>query len=356
MLFNERVTTITQDKMIPAIIDGILNSNVLFMRSMLSGAKVWSGENIKKPIKISKSATGGAFSGMAVFDVSATNTRTKLQFEPKAFYQNVTIPGIEKAVNGTDAQVLSLVKVQLEEAQADAYDALGDILYGTGAGDAFEGLGNIVDDGTSIDSYGGLSRATYSQIKATKTAAAGGILTLATMATLMASVAAAGSGRQRPSLGLCDETVWNLYEKLLQPTVSANYSANGYPQVTAFTAPGQMVSNGSALAGTQGFAAVTYRGLPIVADEKANSGVLFFLNELYLNWYRLTDSGLQTIPMGGDVLDGVYKESKFKSPFQWTGWKTPTNQYGDCGQFIAMGNFIGDNPRRQGKLTSITTS
>lgn len=348
MTFSERVTSITQDKLLPTIIDSILGSNVLCQRTMGKSPKMWSGETLRKPIKITKSTTGGSFSGMGNFDTSAVETRIRLSFSPKAFYQSVVIPGIEKAVNKTDAQVISLVAASLEEAQMDALDSIGDIYYGTGAGDDFEGLGAIVDDGTSVDSYGGQSRATYSQIAGTVTAS-GGSLTLLKMANMMASTSASGSARQRPTLIVTNETIWNLYESLLTPTVQANYNAEGYPVVTADSMPGR------ALRGTQGFNALTYRGVPIVADEKATAQTMFFLNENYLDWYKLTDGDLQSIKKPGNVVEGVYSEGSL-SPFQWRGWLDPTNNYGQVTQLLALGNFVSFQPRRHGKLTGITTA
>jgi len=315
---------------------------------MAKSPKMWVGETLKKPIKVTKSTTGGSFSGMGNFDTSAVQTRINLSFYPKGFYQSVVIPGIEKAVNKTDAQVLALVGTELASAQDDALDSIGTIYYGDGSGDDFEGLGAMVDDGTSVDSYGGQSRTTYSQIASTRTAS-GGTLTLLKMATMMASVSASGAARQRPTMIVTDETVWNLYETLLTPTVQANYNAEGYPVVTEDSQPGR------ALRGTQGFNSLTYRGVPIVADEKADSQTMFFLNENYLDWFKLTDNDLQTIKRPGSEIDGVYREGK-DSSFQWRGWLSPVNNYGEVTQLLALGNFVSFQPRRHGKLTGITTA
>jgi hypothetical protein len=355
MVFSERVLSITQDKLLPAVVDAILNSNILTVRTMARGSKVWSGETLKKAVKVSKSTTGGSFDGVDEFNITAQSTRIRLSFEPKGFYQNVTIIGIEKAVNQTDAQVVNLVKVSLEEAKDDAMDSIGTIFYGLGTGKDFEGLGEIVDDTTDTSTYGGQSRTTYPQLNATRTAS-GGALTLTLMGNLMNSCSASGSERQRPTLGVTTETVWNLYEKLLTPTVAANYNALGYPQVTAMTRPGSVSRGEDALAGTQGFNAITFRGMPIVSDEKCTSQNLFFLNENYLDWYRLTSSDLQAISLGGEIVDGVYQEYKIPSPFQWTGFKVPVSQFAEAGQLIALGNLVSWNPRRHGRLTGITTS
>jgi len=353
MIFNERVTSITQDQFVPTIVDQILDSNVFMARTFMRDVKRWNGETLRIPIQVSKSVSGGSFSGVDVFDTTAQNNTQRLSFEPKGYYQSIVIPGIEKAVNATTAQVLNLVKVSLEIAKNSMCDGVGDKLYGIGTGDNFDGLGSIVDDGTATSTYGTLSRTTYPVLNATNTGS-GGTLTLVLMASLVRGTSAASSSRQAFTMGLSNETVWDLYEKLLTPTVQANYSANGYGQVTAYSKPGVTVKGEDALKGMQGFNAISYRGRPIVADEKADAQTLFFLNENYINWYSLSDRDLQNVPAASNI-DGVYSDTK-SQPIQLKPFQMPTAQYAEVAQLIMLGNLISSQPRRQGKLTGITTS
>ncbi len=355
MVFNDRVTSITNDHFIPSIVDSITNSNVLTQRTLGRSPKLWSGETLRRPIKVSKSTTGGPFSGADKFNVAASSTRVKMSFEPKGFYQSATVIGTEASVNMTDAQVLSLIKATLEDAEIDALDSIGTINYGGGAGDGFEGLANTIDDGTAFDSYGALSRATYPTLKSTVTAS-GGTMSLTKLANLWTAASAAGSGKQKPTIGICDETVWNLVEALYAPTIQATYGTMNIGYVNANTPIGTAVQNPAALAGAMGFASITWRGLPIVADEKATAQTMFFINEHYLDWYKLP--GLKeifgaSVPNGGSVIDGVYSEGKGYSPFQWTGWKIPTDQGVAIGQLVALGNLVSFQPRRHAKLTGI---
>jgi hypothetical protein len=354
MIFNERVTSITQDQFVPTVVDQILDSNVFMARTFMRDVKRWSGETLRIPIQVSKSTTGGSFSGVDTFDTSASNNTRRLSFEPKGYYQSVVIPGIEKAVNATTAQVLNLVKVSLEIAKNSMADSVGTKLYGLGAGDDFDGLGVIVDDTTDTSTYGSLSRTTYAVLNATVTAS-GGSLTLALMAGLARGVSAASSSRQAFTMGLSNETVWDLYESLLTPTVQANYTANGYPLVTAYSKPGVTVRGEDALKGMQGFNALSYRGRPIVADEKADAQTLWFLNENFINWYSLKDRDLKDVSVANDV-DGVYSEGNKSQPIQLKPFQMPTAQYAEVAQLIMLGNLISSQPRRQGKLTGITTA
>ena len=63
MAWSNRVTTTTQDLILPKLVDTILNGNV-FATRMLGRAKKWVGETIKIPIKVSKNSTGTSFSGL----------------------------------------------------------------------------------------------------------------------------------------------------------------------------------------------------------------------------------------------------------------------------------------------------
>jgi hypothetical protein len=65
------------------------------------------------------------------------------------------------------------------------------------------GLTDICDDGTTVATYGGQSRTTYTTLAATKTAS-GGALSLDKMETLHNAVS---SGSQLPTIGVCNETV-----------------------------------------------------------------------------------------------------------------------------------------------------
>lgn len=216
MSFGTRVTTTTQDKIVPKVVDLVLNSNVLASR-VLSKAAKWNGETIKFPVKHSKNTTGQSFSGFDTFSTSATDNRVNLAFTPKFYQITCALPIDELSVNATESKVIDLAKLEMTSTAQDMADDLGTIFYGDGTGNGskdFLGLEAIVDDGTNAATYGSLSRTTYSsQLRSTVTASSG-VLSLAKMATLYSAVT---SGSQKTTLGICSETIFNLYEQLLQP-------------------------------------------------------------------------------------------------------------------------------------------
>src|SRR3990167_4384388 len=173
MTFGTRVTSITQDKFVPVSIDAVLNSNVFMARLFQRDVKRWNGHIMRVPIQVTKPTTGGAFDGVDTFDTSLSDTRQQQSFSPTGYYQSVVVSGIENAVNTTDAEVLNLVKISMQEAQNGMQDSIGTTLYATQSGKNFQGLGNIVDAGTNSSTYGTLSRTTYALLNSTVTASGG---------------------------------------------------------------------------------------------------------------------------------------------------------------------------------------
>ena len=339
-LVNSRnsVLTTTQDKLMPKLVDTILDSNVMATRA-LAKAKKWSGEQMKFPIKTSKNQTGQSFQGFDTFSTNASDTRQNLVYDP-AFYQiTVSIPLDELAVNQGAERVLDLMGIEVASSAQDMADDIGTLFYGDGTGNSgkdFLGLGALVDDGSSVDSIGGLSRAANASLQSIVTAS-GGTLTLAKMATLYNAVA---SGSQTPTAGFCPEAVWSLYEQLLDPKVRIT---------KAVGLDNKGLSSGS------GFTALDYKGVPIMADEKATAQTLFFLNENFLEWRALPMPKAEAINFSSQSIEGNDYSNVKGLGFSWGGWKTPTNAAAIIGHVYLAGNFVTTNPKRHGKLTGLTT-
>lgn len=360
MIFTDRVNDITYQEILPSIVDMINNSNV-FTARVLSNVKSWRGTTVQQPITIANSTTGGAFDGMDVFPTSATNNTRMMTWYVKGYEQSVVVPGIERAVNANnEKQVLSLLASRMDEAKNSASNAIGTLFYDLGAGKNFDGLGLIVDNGTATASYAGLTRSTNTYINADVTAASGGIITLDLLSQEFDNASAASSNQESPTLGLTTKAIWTFIEGLIQPTLQAMYQTTqvgGYNRVSGGTPVGTSVPAGSPeLKGAAGFNAITYRGRPVVADEKCTSGVFFWLNEHYLEFQRLLDDQLNSIASTNQVTEGFYKDVPMPSAFQFRELMAPVNQYGEVGFLVLLGNLIHRNPRRNGKLTGISSN
>jgi len=345
---GNRVTTTTQDKLLPKVVDTILNSNVGLTR-VLSKAQKFSGERMKFPVKYAKNATGTSFAGFDTFSTSATDNRVNLEFVPKFYQMTVALPLDELSANATDEKVIDLAKLEMASTSHDMADDLGTLFYGTGTGNGskdFLGLEAIVDDGTNAATYGSLARATYTTLNSTVTASSG-TLSLSKMSTLYN---AASSGTQTPTVGLTTETIFALYEQLLQPqeriakTVSVMKGD-----------PGRGLNSGSGNIGGTGFTGLFYKGFPILADEKCTSGVLYFVNEDYLDFYALPMAMTESVKYRSQDIEGNDYSDVKGLGFSWSGWIKPTNSASIIGHIYLGGELISQNPKRHAKLTGITS-
>ena len=340
-----RVTTTTQDRLMPKVVDTVLNSNV-FATRILTKASKWNGERMKFPVKYATNTTVQSFSGFDTFSTAASDTRVNLEFVPKFTQISVALPLDELSVNATEDKVIDLAKLELASSAQDLADNIGTQFYGTGSGKDFLGLEAIVDDGTNAATYGTLSRTTYSsQLRSTVTASSG-VLSVAKMATLYNAIT---SGSQKPTLGLCSETIFSLYESLLQPQERIA------KDVSMMKAGGNMAKVGTGMIGGTDFTGLFYKDFPILADEKATSGVLYFVNEDYLDWYALPVAMTSPIKYRSQDIEGNDYSDVTGLGFSWSDWVKPTNAASLVGHIYLGGELISANPKRHGKLTGITS-
>lgn len=357
MVFNNRITDITYNKILPKVVDTANDSNVFTARVLGSQMRrTWVGHTMNQVIQIANDSTGGSFDGLDQFSTAQTNNTRSLSWYPKGYYQSVVTAGMEQDVNTGDAQAIRYVASLMDRSKASMLNGIGTQLYGVGAGKDFEGLNLIADDATSSSSYGGLARATYGDnINAYVDAAA--TLTLDELAAAMDGSSAASVEMESPNMGYMPPAVWSIYESLLTPSVHANYdsvAARGYDRVNGNTPSGTTVT-ASELKGAQGFKALSYRGVPFVADQKAPSQTLYLVNEHYLEFPSLTSTSksVKQVSPNPETQEGYYAEAKLPSAIQFRDLMESINQYGSMGFFLVMGNLIHRNPRRNAKLTGV---
>jgi hypothetical protein len=354
---NSTVGRETYSKILPAVVDAFNNSNIIAMR-VFNSPKRWVGKYVEQVIQTSNSTTGSSFSGMDTFDTSDQENEQSLRWYVKGYYQSIVVPGFDYALNETPAQAISYLGQKMDKAKNSMTNGLGTLVYGLGLGKDIDGLGKIIDDSTSTSSYGELARATWgSNINASVTAVSGGVLTLDVMRAADNAAKAAGSTTESPTNIITTKDGFSFYEELLTPTLNSNTNAQmSYGKITANTPIGG-VERGQGLGASSGYNTLDFRGLTVVADDKCTSGLMFFVNENYLEFQSLNHPKLKTISMKNQVTEGVYKEkSVTNTAFQYKEMQMPENQLAEIGQIILMGQLIHRNPRRNAKLTGITSA
>lgn len=336
MGFSNRVITTTREKFLPKVVDTVLGQNFLADR-ILTKAKRFTGTKIKKAVKISKNTTGGSFIGYDLLSTNATDNRIQLEFDPKFYQIAVSIPLTDLAPNAGEEAFIDLMKAELEGSAQDAVDDIGTMLYGDGTGNGgkdFMGLDGIINDSGN---YGGKSRTTYPTLRSTKTNS-NGTLTLLKMAALHDAVS---SGKIVPTMGLTDEATFSFYEALIKPSES-------YVITSSDIKSGVISGTGSK--------ELHYRGMPIYKDEKCPAGKLYFLNEMYLDWYKAQMAMTEAINFGRQEIEGNEFEGTDTKGigFSWDNWQKPVQQAAIVTHIYLGGQLISTNPKRHGVLYGIT--
>ena len=352
--YGNRITNFSHNEAAPVVVDAVLSSPTYWARVNGMGKK-FSMPTAQYTVKVEKTNLTQAYQGLETLNSSASDTTIQLEFNHtaithpavKIFLENMAAEGAGEDINLSD-----FIDA---EAVAEINEYLGTIAFATGTGKNPLGLEAIVDDGTNAATIGGQSRTTYPELNSTVTAS-GGTVSLAKMATLISAIS---SGVKNPSIGVTTETVWNLLEELLLPQNRGSYGDVGYSKLAIRGK--NPVRSDVELHGASGFTAITYRGIPIIADEFATSGVLYFLNENYLEWKGRTSvpkdfkGDFSPISLGKSMktLDVPYSQPTSYGWFYQKEQMMP-NQAGRIGRYHVIGQLCSANPRYHGKLTGIT--
>lgn len=351
---NDRVNNITLQDYNASVVDTVNQSSEI-MKRVVSRPERWNGRSYSSPIFTSNSILGTSFKGTETFDTSIDYATQQMTWFPTGYAQPVGVSVVERSINATPAGVVDLYKSSYQYAQNSMITALGQIFYGFGNGNDFDGLGVIVDDGTSTSSYAGLTRTSFPTINGSVTAASAGVLSLDTMASADDAATISGNESETPNVIMATQTVWSLYESLLQPTLQSHYQAQGGTFVDGSTAVKQNVSQSDSMWLKGGATSVSYRGKPLVRDQKCTSGQMFFLNENWFYFRSLKMMGLDLIATQEDVTAGAYESYKV-SAFQFREPLMPVNQLAEVGIFVMYGQLYCLNPNRNAKITGITTT
>lgn len=357
---TSRVNDTTLQKIASKVVDNILSAPVYASRVMGKG-QAFQGKSMDVVVDIAPDTQGQWITGLETLNSSAVNTSITLTYARNMYTQPKVGIMIESMANSGPLGVIPLDTFKYEKAAAQTLQAMGTAIYSDGSGNQILGLALGVSDSGTI---GGQSRTTYPALQATNTAS-GGTLTLAKMATLHDAVSAASLTNEQPNVGVTTKTVWSLYEQLLTPNVRASYDEVGY---NSLPLRGDfMARNKAELRNGAGFNALSYRNLPIISDDLATTGVLFFLNENYFYFAgqettpeeysdTLTKVNLGTGAM--KAYDGTGAESlDMPSEFNGYFYQKPMlipNQAGTIARFYVVGQMVYDQFRREGKLTGIT--
>ena len=333
------VQTTTNQWLASAWVDQVLRDN-FFFGEILGNTKQWEGAQMLFPIKYTKGVATVAFNGFDDLPTSQQPVTVNATFYPTFTATNVALAGSDLSVNKTKMQTLNLMKVMMKSRAQDAADDIGTFFQGAGTafgGKAPMGLAGIVDNGSTLSSYGGLSRATYQGLNAVVTAS-NGTISLLKIRQLANGIT---DGRVAPDFAYTDYTTWAYVEQLLMPFQRNTYSDfKNLDAGTGYKAKG-----------------LIWSGLTIYRDRKCTTGNFYLINTDYLhfyglNWWKGQAVSLEDKQIVGNIYE--YNPSNASKAFTWTNWIQAYAQGAVNGFMIMGGQLICTDPMRNAVLTGIT--
>lgn len=353
MQFSAAVTTVTR-KAIPKKIFDTVTLGTPGLMTFMRTAKDWNTGTSYAPVIQYQDTTNGGNTGIAnQLDSDRQNTRVSMDFEVKMAYKPVVIADIEATLNKGDEQIVSLLEAEFDTQGKSLLNVMAQNLYsGTGVGDAWDSLANAAADSTVYATYGSLSRSTFTSINGYYLASAGA-LTLTKMATGFDAVTV---GMDEPTVMLTTKSIWSSYEALLTPTLRASFQTFASPNYDQY---GMLMDSKSNAFGTQGFRAITYRGVPVVKDEQVPSGKFIFANQTAFGMQGVNIQGadydtLNFKKLSNSVPTGVPGNVPSAKGFNFRVMKAPVDQLSQVGYLLFAGNFCSENPRLLGTMSGVS--
>ncbi len=364
MNFGERVKSLTRQFLLPKVVYNVLGSNVLASR-LIGNGKKGKGMAVERPIKYRSSNLATSFSHLDTFQAQGMDTTVRLQIQMKAARQPIGLSGLDLIANqDAEVRVTDLMQEKLEETQDELFDKMGDYGYTDGTGNSGKdpaGLGYIVDDGTNTAEFEGQTRSAFPVLNAhvRDLTSVSGDLSLPRLASLYSDVSS-GTGMSTPSLIISGKPERDAYEQLLTPTVRETYQAMGYYTVTKDSRGAVRQGSNEGLVGKHGFVAMSYKGIPWVADDKSEEnqpGTVTMLNENYIDWFGWQNRvlGYEPLTFSHTQVETTYAESPMSdfTGFSWKPFMSAQNQFAGIADLMIIGNMGSWRPNFQGKLINV---
>lgn len=244
----------------PSLTDNIFKKHaVLNHLKNNGGTKMFDGgTKLRVPVMFAANNTTQTFSGMDSLDLSYQETVDAAEVDWRFYNTSIVFTKTDEMKNRGKSQIISLLEAKITQAEQSAREAIAnDLFNGTDASGEIIGLDTVIGTGT----YAGIAGGTYTWWQSTVDAT-GETLSIADMRTAKNS-ANNGNGGSNVSLIVTTQTLYEKYHGLLTATYQMNQP---------------VPSKEAARIGDAGFASVEFEGVPVVYDEQATIGSMYFIN------------------------------------------------------------------------------
>jgi hypothetical protein len=261
----------TQKRIIPYLMDSAAQSNVIAQALFPNIILMDGGSFVEQPVMLSLPTSAViAYSGPEVFPDNFQELEKGAVFDWKFYGIKIDFTGPDLAKNSGVAAAINILRTRAQAAEIAIKQVIGTDLYGDGtgsAGKAVLGFKAAIDDGSNYDSYGGVSRASFTVWKAIRLGNGGTARALTT--------------------GLIDTAVQNAMLDTDMPNLFVG-SAGLLTKFNQLMQPMQRIASDEV--GSQGFKQVAYRGYPVIYDGQLPTTpreTMYCFNTRYIQLYGL---------------------------------------------------------------------
>jgi hypothetical protein len=275
-IYNE-LNAVTRRAFIPKLVVQLYKAAPLLSLMMRNAQRARGGlSQITVPVQ------GASFVNFNWSDYSGSFPQPSVQAATQQAAWNLsvgTVPipllGFESLIQSTEA-VIPLVRARMTDAKTVAVQAISTALYGSSGSNALaiNGLVDAYDDGTTVNSYGGLSRTAAPFWKSTVVTASITPSRDTIVAEIMRLTNA--SGGEKPDMVLMSLSDWTTLMQDFMDLERFN------------TNPGSRYGDDDAV--NAGFSCLMLAGVPILADPFCPKGQMFLINTKYLSLYISEDA------------------------------------------------------------------
>jgi len=307
LTYND-LDTAVRKKYLPHLIEQIFISNALLLKLMQKSQVILdSGLKIAQPV-VYGTLAGGSYWGLDTFDTSYKQTTTYAEWDWRAVYTNVTIPGTDLAITEGDEKIVGLLQQKMEVAQMTMHELLSQMIFGDGTGNSGKDLDGLLNAISTSNTYGGIDRTTNSWWQAQVDTTGGAV----SLDAINAMIGKCTIGNKKPDLIITTQTLYDKVWSRCQPQQRFLDSKSPLAQV--------------------GFSGINFNGhADMIVDNHCPSGYMFFLNTDY--WRFIINRNKN---------------------FTWTPEKTPVESDAYVRQLLVMGNLVCVQPRVQGLMTGLS--
>lgn len=290
------------------ITDNVYNANVLL--KWLNGRKrtVDGGMSIVYPLIKSDQNAGGFYTGAGQLNVVQPDAETQVEYRWQNAYEPIQLTRDEERYNSGDVhKIIDLVGEKVERSELAIAKRLEQAFSTPVAG-----AGNLIDLETMVGTgtLGTISGASQTFWQSTVTAsgsfAAQGLSDMTTATYAVSSAASIDN----PTVYLTTRTIFQYFEQTRLPL--------------------ERIQNGD-LSANAGFKNLTFKGTPVVYGNFIGSGLIFGLNDNYIDFVVDSETDMAMTP-----------------------FISPMNQTVKVAFILFRGNMCTNNRRRHFKLTGVT--